>query len=601
MWSVAELDADGSEWWKSSPPRSDRQGPEALQSGRSFFVAPGRKTHPWRGGYGSRTRARSASTGSPPETIRGRKPLPQNAFRTVSGAGAAQLAASTLPPRAIPTPVSEAIHPPGQARPRHILVTGATGYVGGRLVPRLLEAGFSVRCVVREPRKLEDRPWRGDPRVEVIQCRLSDAERLDSAMSGCEAAFYLVHSMIAQGSAYRARDRELAEAFASAAARAGVARIVYLGGLGELGDDLSEHLASRREVEQVLASQGVPVTTLRAAMIIGSGSASFEILRYLVEHLPVMVTPRWVRTQSQPIAIRNVIHYLVACLDTPETEGRTLDIGGPEVVSYRELMRTMAAARGMLPRVVLPVPVLTPRLSSLWIHLVTPVPHSIARPLAEGLHNRTVCRDDLAHRLMPQRLLSMREAIDAALGKQLGSDVETAWTDAGAMPGDPDWAGGTVYEDRHEVEVAASRSSTYRAVLGVGGDNGWYGGNWLWRARGILDKLFGGPGLRRGRRDPRRVVVGDALDFWRVVDVVPGQSLVLRAEMKLPGTALLRLDVSGSQEAGDDRSRLTVTALFKPRGLLGIAYWYSVLPLHVIVFRGLLNGLRAAAETTPVR
>ncbi len=482
---------------------------------------------------------------------------------------------------------------------RPILVTGATGYVGGRLVPRLLEAGYAVRCVVREPRKLEDRPWRTDPRVEVIGCHLSEVERLTEAMSGCEAAFYLVHSMIAQGSAYRSRDRELAASFGRAAAQAGVARIVYLGGLGEMGDDLSEHLASRREVEQVLAAQGVPVTTLRAAMIIGSGSASFEILRYLVEHLPVMVTPRWVSTQSQPIAIRNVLHYLVACLDTPETTGRTIDIGGAEVVSYRELMRTMAEARGMRPRIVVPVPVLTPRLSSLWIHLVTPVPHSIARPLAEGLRNRTVCRDDLAQRLMPQRLLSMREAIDAALGRQHDSAVETAWTDAGAMPGDPDWAGGTVYEDRHEVEVAATRSSTYRAVLGVGGDNGWYGGNWLWRVRGVLDKLFGGPGLRRGRRDPRRVVVGDALDFWRVVDVVPGESLVLRAEMKLPGTALLRLDVAGGGEA--ERSKLAVTALFKPRGLLGIAYWYSVLPLHVVVFRGLLNGLRAAAETPPVR
>jgi uncharacterized protein YbjT (DUF2867 family) len=512
---------------------------------------------------------------------------------------AIRVAASRTGPRAIPALVPDPGPKPPDGPSRLILVTGATGYVGGRLVPRLLEAGFSVRCVVREPRKLEDRPWRGDPRVEVIGCCLSDADRLDAAMSGCEAAFYLVHSMIAQGSAYRSRDRELAASLASAAARAGVGRIVYLGGLGELGDSLSEHLASRREVEQVLAASGVPVTTLRAAMIIGSGSASFEILRYLVEHLPVMVTPRWVRTQSQPIAIRNVLHYLVACLDTPETKGRTIDIGGPEVVSYRELMRTMAEAREMRPRVVLPVPVLTPRLSSLWIHLVTPVPHSIARPLAEGLRNRTVCRDDTAQRLMPQRLLPMREAIDAALGRQLDSAVETAWTDAGAMPGDPDWAGGTVYEDRHEVEVAAPRSSTYRAVLGVGGDNGWYGGNWLWRARGILDKLFGGPGLRRGRRDPKRVVVGDALDFWRVVDVVPGESLVLRAEMKLPGTALLRLDVSGSSDGGG--SRLAVTALFKPRGLLGIAYWYSVLPLHVVVFRGLLNGLRTTAENAPVR
>lgn len=478
-----------------------------------------------------------------------------------------------------------------EARPP-VLVTGATGYVGGRLVPALLAKGCTVRCLVREPRKLGDRPWRHRPGVEVVNVDLADATRLADAMRGCQVAYYLVHSMIAQGDAYRSHDRELAASFAHAAAAAGVARIVYLGGLGELGDNLSEHLASRREVESELAATGIPVTTLRAAMIIGSASASFEILRYLVEHLPAMITPRWVRTESQPIAIRNVLHYLVACLDVPETIGRTIDIGGPEVVSYHRLMRIMAEARGLPRRWILPVPVLTPRLSSWWIHLVTPVPHTIARPLAEGLRNRTVCRDDTAQRLMPQRLLTMREAIDAALGPTSDPIVESAWTDAGAMPGDPDWAGGTFYVDTRSTLVQAPSQVTYDTVLGIGGQNGWYGGNWLWRLRGVLDKMIGGPGLRRGRRDSKRVTVGDALDFWRVVDVVPGKTLELRAEMKLPGVALLHLDVDDLGK----QSRLTVTAKFKPRGLLGIAYWYAVLPLHGIVFRGMLRGLQRAAE-----
>lgn len=475
---------------------------------------------------------------------------------------------------------------------RTVAVTGATGYVGGRLVPRLLAAGHRVRCLVREPRKLDARPWRSTPGLEVVRVELGDAAAVAAALSGADAAYWLVHSMIAQGADYRRQDRELARTFARACAGAGVQRIVYLGGLGELGADLSEHLTSRREVEHELAAAGVPVTTFRAAMIIGSGSASFEILRYLVEHLPVMVTPRWVRTASQPIAIRNVLHYLVACLDQPATTGRTLDIGGAEVVSYHDLMQTMAAARGLRPRWILPVPVLTPRLSSLWIHLVTPVPHTIARPLAEGLRNPTVCRDDEAARLLPQRLLSMREAIDQALGRHHDEMVETAWTDAGAMPGDPDWAGGTVYTDRREIVVHAAPAVTFRTALAIGGDTGWYGGNGLWRLRGMLDKLVGGPGLRRGRRDPHQLVVGDALDFWRVVEVQPGRAVELRAEMRLPGVATLRLQV----EPADGGSRLISTARFKPLGLCGIAYWYAVLPLHGLVFRGMLRGLARAAE-----
>ena len=346
-----------------------------------------------------------------------------------------------------------------------MLVTGASGYVGGRLVRRLLDAGWHVRCVTRSPGKLAARPWATKAGVEIVEADARDAGAMADAMRGCGSAFYLVHSMMASGGRYAADDRRMAEQFARAAAAAGLARIVYLGGLGEAGADLSEHLASRRDVERILAAGPVPVTVLRAAMIVGAGSASFEILRYLVERLPVMVTPRWVHTECQPIAVDNVVAYLVACLDTPETVGRTFDVGGPDVVTYRQLMDVLADEAGLRRRLVIPVPVLTPRLSSLWIHLVTPVSHRIARPLAEGLRNRVVCRDDAAQRLMPQRLLTAREAIRLAFDQERAGEVETAWTDAGLMPGDPDWAGGTMFTDRRETLVAApARRGVARGV-----------------------------------------------------------------------------------------------------------------------------------------
>jgi uncharacterized protein YbjT (DUF2867 family) len=476
-----------------------------------------------------------------------------------------------------------------------ILLTGATGYIGGRLAPRLLERGHRVRCVVRDRRKIQARPWASHPAVEVVQVDLADPDRLADAMAGCGTAYYLVHSMLAVGAAYARADRDLARRFARAAAQAGLGRIVYLGGLGETGDDLSRHLSSRREVEFALASGPVPVTVLRAAMIIGSGSASFEILRYLVERLPVMVTPRWVRTECQPIAVRNVIEYLVRCLDTPETIGRTLDVGGPEVVTYRRLLEIMAEARGLPRRLIIPVPVLTPRLSSLWIHLVTPLGHRIARPLAEGLRNRVVCRNDDAARLMPHRLCSVRESIDAALTSTETGDVQTAWSDAGVIPGDPDWAGGTVFTDRRAVTVKATADAAFRAACRVGGGHGYYAGDWLWRLRGAMDRLVGGPGLRRGRRHPEQVAYGDALDFWRVTGVEPNRRLELRAEMKLPGVATLTFDVE--PVAGrPDRCRLVQTARFKPKGLMGLVYWCLVLPVHGFVFRGMLRGIRRAAS-----
>ena len=476
-----------------------------------------------------------------------------------------------------------------------MLVTGATGYVGGRLVPRLLDAGYRVRCLARSAPKLAARPWAGHPRVEIVEVDVSDTDATAAAMRGCAAAYYLVHSMLSTGERYAEADRELAQRFATAAACAEIGRIIYLGGLGEQGHGLSEHLTSRREVETMLAAGHVPVTVLRAAMIIGSGSASFEILRYLVERLPVMVTPRWVRTVSQPIAIGNVLTYLVACLSAPTTVGRTLDIGGPDVVTYLDLMRIMAEERGLRRRLVIPVPVLTPRLSSLWIHLVTPVNHRIARPLAEGLRNPVVCRDDEAARLMPQRLLGVREAIHVALEQVAHREVETGWSDAGSIPGDPDWAGGAVFTDRREVEVAASAADVFAAVSRIGGETGWYGVGWLWRVRGALDHLVGGPGLRRGRRDVSHVAFGDAIDFWRVTGVEPDRRLALRAEMRLPGEALLEFSIE-PWPARLDRCRLIQTACFLPRGLLGLAYWYVMLPMHNIVFGRMLDGIRRAAE-----
>lgn len=474
-----------------------------------------------------------------------------------------------------------------------ILVTGATGYVGGRLVPRLLEAGYAVRCFVRDEGKLAARPWIGHPRLSVVEGDGSDAAALARALEGCSAAYYLIHSMIVAGSRYQERDLEIARNFAAAAERSGVKRIVYLGGLGETGSGLSPHLRSRREVETALRSGAVPVTVLRAAMIVGAGSASFEILRYLVERLPVMVTPKWVRTRCQPISIHDTLRYLVRCLEVPETAGRTLDIGGPEVLTYRDIMSRTAAALGVRRNVIVPVPVLTPRLSSLWIHLVTPVGSRIARPLAEGLKNPVVCRDDAAVRLMPFERLGVDASIRAALGHGPESGMESSWLDAGPVPGDPDWAGGTSFTDRREVTVHASRHAVFQAVCTLGGKNGWWGAGLLWKLRGWMDKAAGGPGLSRGRRWPDRLSYGDVVDFWRVADIRADRRLELRAEMKLPGQAVLVFEIVPH---GPNAVLLVQTARFKPRGLLGLVYWFAVTPFHGLVFGRMVRGIRGRAE-----
>ncbi len=489
--------------------------------------------------------------------------------------------------------------PTNRPDPRPVAVLGATGYIGARLVPRLVEAGWRVRAIGRNPAKLAGRPWAGNPQVEIMAGDVFDRSALEAALQGCQAAYYLVHSMNPQAADFAAADREAAENMVAAAAAAGVGRIIYLGGLGENAPQLSHHLRSRHEVGEILGHGAVPVTVFRAAMIIGSGSASFEILRYLVERLPVMITPRWIDTPCQPIAIGNVLHYLVACLDHPGTVGESFDIGTEEVVTYRQLMRLYAEEAHLPRRWILPVPVLTPRLSSYWIHLVTPVPATLARPLAEGLRNPVVCRDAAIRELLPHPLLDCRMAIRLALEKMRLQQVESSWTDAGRMPpvewstgDDPRWAGGTVFRDDRRMVVAASARQCWPAVVGIGGKTGWYYADWLWHLRGGVDRLFGGPGMGRGRRDPLAVQAGDALDFWRVLAAEPGRRLKLVAEMKVPGEAVLELLLT---ERGDGATEVRQCARFRPRGLLGLLYWYSVLPLHNLVFAGMLRGIARAA------
>ena len=482
-----------------------------------------------------------------------------------------------------------------QGDQRPILVTGATGYIGSRLIPRLLQAGYRVRALARNPAKLSGRPWAEAPEVEIVTADVFDLDSLHAATSGCRAAYYLVHSMSPDSGDFSAADRLAAENMAAAAAAAGLERIIYLGGLGELSDNLSKHLGSRAEVAQILAAGPVPVTVLRAAMIIGSGSASFEILRYLVDRLPIMVTPRWVDTPCQPIGVRNVLYYLVGCLAVPETIGETFDIGAPEVLTYRRLMAIYAEEAGLAPRRIFPILLLTPWLSSYWIHLVTPLPAALARPLAEGLRNPVICHDTRLRELIPQPLFDCRTAIRLALERLRQQAVESSWMDAGkvppaewSLPDDPGWAGGTLYEDGRVVEVAASVEETWQAVLRIGGSTGWYYADWLWRLRGKMDGLLGGVGLRRGRRDATHLQPGDALDFWRVVRVEAPQRLLLAAEMKVPGAAVLEFSLRPTASGGTELRQM---ARFLPRGLWGILYWWAVTPLHGLVFSGMLRGL----------
>jgi uncharacterized protein YbjT (DUF2867 family) len=474
-----------------------------------------------------------------------------------------------------------------------VLVTGATGYIGGRLVPALLEAGHEVRCLARDPRRLAGRAWR--PRVEVTEGDVLRSETLGEALRGVDAAFYLVHSM-GSGSGFHERDIVAARNFGRAAAAAGVTRIIYLGGLGEDGAELSPHLRSRQDTGRALSEAGVPVTEFRAAVIVGSGSLSFEMIRYLAERVPLMICPRWVYTRTQPVAIGDVIAYLVTSLVTPESRGRVLEIGGADVVTYGEMMTGYARARG-LRRALVPVPVLTPRLSSYWVHIVTPIPANIAQPLVEGLRNEVVVRDDAARRVFPSIVpVNYDAAVRNALAQLDANSVETAWSDAlMTTQGDRTPVVLTTLEgmiiERRQEAVSASPADVYRAFSTLGGERGWRCMTWAWRVRGAIDRFLGGVGMRRGRRDPVDLRPGDALDFWRVEAVEPGRLLRLRAEMKLPGRAWLEFEARPRA----DGATLTQTALFAPRGLGGLAYWYGLYPVHRVIFRGMVRALAADA------
>ena len=476
-----------------------------------------------------------------------------------------------------------------------VLVTGATGYVGGRLVPLLLESGCRVKAMARNVGKLTCRPWAGHPNIEIVSGDALDRESLTRAAEGCWAIYYLVHSMSGPHKEFAQKDRQAAENLVVAANKAGANRIIYLGGLGEEGGGLSEHLRSRHEVARILQAGSVPATHLRAGMILGSGSASFEILRYLVDRLPVMITPKWVHTPCQPIAIRNVLHYLKGCLEQDETRGETLDIGGPEVLTYREIMDIYAEEARLRKRLVLPVPVLTPRLSSYWIHLVTPVNASIAKPLAEGLSIPVLCKDNRILEMIPGERLTCRKAIRLALDRVEQKRVETSWTDAGGMAppewiqqGDAPYAGGTILTCAHRIRLRANPDEVWGPIGRIGGKNGWYYGDSLWVVRGWMDMLSGGSGIRRGRRHPEELHAGDALDFWRVLEVKPPNRLVLLAEMKLPGEATLEFRVTRSAEGETELQQIST---FLPRGLYGIAYWWAFYPFHVWLFRGMLRSI----------
>ena len=471
-----------------------------------------------------------------------------------------------------------------------VLLTGATGYVGGRLRRALEADGRRLRCMARRPEYLRTRVAEG---TDVVAGDVLKPDTLPAALRGVHTAYYLIHSMAASRD-YAAADRRGAEAFAAAAREAGVRRIVYLGGLGE-GDQLSRHLASRQQVGRILRESGVPTIEFRASIVIGSGSLSFELVRALVEKLPIMLTPRWVESPTQPIGVEDLVAYLFAALDLPTAGSVVYEVGGPDRVSYGDLMREYARLRG-LRRVMIPVPALTPRLSSLWLGLVTPVYAQVGRELIEGVRNPTVVRDDRALEDFRIRPRGIREVLARALVNEDLGFAATRWSDAlSSRRVGLSWGGvrfGSRRVDSRAAWVACPPEQAYRPISRIGGQVGWYYGNRLWRLRGLLDLAVGGPGLRRGRRDADSLSPGDTVDFWRVEGVEPGRLLRLAAEMRLQGRAWLQFEVT--PEA--DGSLIRQTALFDPVGLRGLLYWYALWGIHQLVFAGMLrNIVRAAA------
>jgi uncharacterized protein YbjT (DUF2867 family) len=472
----------------------------------------------------------------------------------------------------------------------YILITGVTGYIGGRLVLSFLEAGYRVRVMVRDPIRLQGRSW--ITQVDVVQADVLQPDTLDAALVGIDVAYYLIHSMRG-GENFHEQDIRAARNFGAAAARQGVKRIIYLGGLGDATTELSQHLRSRQQTGDALRECSVPVTEFRAGVIVGSGSLSFEMIRYLTERVPIMVCPRWVFTRIQPIGVRDTLNYLVSAVNTPESAGQIIEIGGAEVMTYRDMMFGYASIRG-LRRYMIPVPVLTPHLSSYWVHWVTPIPSDIARPLIEGLRNEVIVHNDVARKLFPNiQPGTFAVAVSQALDNLNASEVETSWADAlvssqpDRLPAVLSTHEGMFLEQRQEL-VQATPSAVFQAFTSLGGDNGWLYFNWAWYLRGLLDRLVGGVGLRRGRRHPTELRVGDALDFWRVEAVEPDRLLRLRAEMKVPGLAWLQFK---AEPRKDGTTQITQTAFFASKGLFGLLYWYGLYPLHSLIFSGMIRKL----------
>lgn len=470
---------------------------------------------------------------------------------------------------------------------KRILLTGATGYVGGRLLAALEAAGVHVRCLARRPEFLASRVSAG---TQVIQGDLLDRATLGPALAGMHTAFYLAHSLGSKRD-FEQQERQAAENFGAAARDAGVTRIIYLGGLGQSDERLSPHLRSRHETGEALRASGVPVIEFRAAVILGSGSLSFELIRALVQRLPVMITPRWVRVKTQPIAVEDIVAYLVAALDLPAGPSRVFEVGGADQVSYADIMLEYARQRG-LRRHLIAVPFLSPRLSSLWLGLTTPVYARVGRKLIESVRNPTVVRDPSALEAFPIRPMGFRKAIERAMVNEDREFAATRWSEATSAAGAVrSFAGvrlGTRLMDSREIRVAARPEDAFAPIRRIGGTTGWYFADRLWKLRGLIDLLAGGAGMRRGRRSQESLRVGDTLDFWRVEEYEPGRRLRLAAEMRLPGRAWLEFEVLAADRGG---STIRQTAVFDPAGLLGLAYWYAIYPLHALVFTRMLRGI----------
>ena len=473
--------------------------------------------------------------------------------------------------------------------PALCLVTGATGYIGGRLITELLAHGYRVRILARNADRLSKHPWINQ--VEVVEGDATNPESLAKALADTDVAYYLLHALMVKDN-FEELERSMAAQFGEACKAAHVRRIVYLGGIISAGQEASPHLQARADTGSILAGYGVPTIELRAGVVIGSGSASFEMLRYLTERLPIMTTPKWVKNRIQPIAVRDVLRYLVGAASIDEKVSGVFDIGGPDVFTYAEMMQRYAQAAGLRKRIIIPVPVLTPRLSSGWVGLVTPVPYTLAKRLVASLKNEVVAAPSQIRELIPDPvggLTPFNRAVQLALTKVKDARVETRWSDASVpglpsepLPTDPDWAGGTLYRDVRVIHTPDSVEECWARIEAIGGENGYSTASWAWELRGLMDKVVGGVGLRRGRRDPKLLRIGDAVDFWRVEELIRPKLLRLRAEMKMPGLAWLEFAVEPDAETGG--SVVTQVALYAPKGLLGHAYWWAVWPMHGLVF-----------------